>query len=161
MCISLIYIYIQTHTCTCTHIYSVESSCSIVSRLCDPMDCSMSGFPSHHQLPTLAQIHVHRVADAIQPFHPLFPLLSHLQSFPASESFLPISWPEYWSFSFSISHSNEYIGLISFKIDWFDFLAVQGTFKYSSKGINSSALSFHCSPTLTSTHDYWKDHSSD
>ena len=130
------------------------------------MDCTTSGFPSHHQLPTLAQIHVHQVADAIQPFHPLFPLLSQPSIFPSlrvfsSESILPISWPEYWSFSFILSPSNEYLGLISFKIDWFDFLAVQGTLKYSSKDINSSALSFHCSPTLTSTHDYWKDHSSD
>ena len=84
----------------------------------------------------------------------------------SSESVLPIRWPKCWSFSFSISASNEYSRLISFRIDWFDLLAVQGTLKsllqhHSSKSINSSALSFLYSPTLTFIHDYWKNHSFD
>ena len=96
------------------------------------------------------------------------PSSSWLQSFPASGSFLTsrlfhIRWPKYWSFS--ISPSNECSGLISFRIDWFDLLAVQGTFKSSPapqfERINSSALSFLYSPTLTSVHDYWKNHSFD
>ena len=95
------------------------------------MDCSTLGLPVHHQLPDLAQTHVHRVSDAIQPSHPLsspsppaFTLSQHQGLF--HESVLCTRWPEYWSFSFSISPSNEYSGLISFRIDWFDHLAVQG-----------------------------------
>ena len=100
------------------------------------------------------------------------PFSSCPQSFPASrvfsnESALHIRWPKYWSSSFNISPSNEHPGLISFRIDWLDLLAVQGTLKsllqhHSSpqfKSINSSALSFLHSPTLTSIHDYWKNHS--
>ena len=83
----------------------------------------------------------------------------------SKESVLHIRWPEYWSFSFSISPSNEYLGLISFRIDWFDLLAVQGTLKSSPtpqfKHISSSLLSFLYSPTLTSVHDYWKNRNSD
>ena len=84
----------------------------------------------------------------------------------SNESVLHIRWPKYWSFSFSINPSNEHSGLISFRIDWFDLLAVQGTLKESSptpqlKSINSSAFSFLYSPTLTSIHDFWKNHSFD
>ena len=85
----------------------------------------------------------------------------------SNESALHIRWPEYWSFSFSISPSNEHPGLISFRIDWLDLLAVQGTLKsllqhHSSKAsINSSALSFFYGATLTSIHDHWKNHSLD
>ena len=83
----------------------------------------------------------------------------------SSEPVLCIRWPKYWSFSFSISPSNEHPGLISFRMDWLDLLAVQGTQEYSptpqSKSINSLALSFLYSPTLTSVHDYWKNHSLD
>ena len=107
---------------------SVAQSCPT---LCDPMHCSMPGLPVHHQLPELAQTHVHRVSVAIQPSHPLsspsppaFNLSQHQGLF--HESVLHIRWPEYWSFSFSISPSNEYSELISFRIDWFDYLAVQG-----------------------------------
>ena len=100
--------------------------------LCDRMDCSMSGFPVRHQLPELAQTHVHRVRDVIQPSHPLSPLLLLSSIFPSirvfsNESALCIRWPKYWSFS--ISSSNEYSGLISFRMDWLDLLAVQGTLK--------------------------------
>ena len=90
--------------------------------LCDPVDCSTPGFPVHHQLPELAQTHVHRVGDAIQPSHLLLSLLLLPSIFPSirvfsNESVLHIRWPKYWSFSFSVSPSNEYLGLISFGID--------------------------------------------
>ena len=106
-------------------VISVAQSCPT---LCDPMDCSMQGFPVHHQLPELTQTHVHWVSDAIQPSHPLLLLPSILRVF-SNESVLHIRWPQYWSFSFSISPSNEYSGPISFRMDWFDLLAVQGTLK--------------------------------
>ena len=98
------------------------------------MDCSTPGFPVHHQLPELAQTHVHQVGDAIQPFYPLSSpsppasVFSSIIVF-SSKSVLPIRWPKYWSFSFNINPSNEYSGLISFQIDWFDLAAVQGTLK--------------------------------
>ena len=109
---------------------SVPQSCLT---LCNPMDCSTPGLPVHHQLPELAQTHVHRGGDAIQPSHPR-PLLLPPSIFAiirvfSSESVLCIRWPKHWSFSFSINPSNEYSGLISFRIDWFDLLAVQETFK--------------------------------
>ena len=102
--------------------------------LCDPMDCSTPGFLVHHQLPELTQIHVHQVSDAIQPSHPLMPSSPLPSIFPSisdfsSESAILIRWPKYWSFSFSISPSNDYSGFLSLKIDWCDFLAVQGTFR--------------------------------
>ena len=105
---------------------SVAHSCPT---LCDTMDCSKPGFHVHHQLLKLAQTHVHRVGDAIQPSHPLSPPspptfnLSQNQGH-SNESVLHIRWPKYWRFSFSISPSNEYSGPISFRIDWFDLLAV-------------------------------------
>ena len=96
------------------------------------MDYSMSGFLVHHQLLKLAQTHVHRVGDAMQPSHCslLLPLsiFASIRVF-SNESVLHIRWPKYWSFSFSISPSNEYSGLISFRIDWFGLPAVQGTLK--------------------------------
>ena len=83
----------------------------------------------------------------------------------SNELTLHIRWPKYWSFSFIISPSNEHPGLISFRLDWLDLLAVQGVLKSSPtpqfKSINSSALSLLYSPTLTSIHDYWKNHSLD
>ena len=96
------------------------------------MDWSTPSFPVHHQLPELTQTHVHRVSDAIQPYHPLSPPsppafnLSSISVF-SNESVFRIMWPKYWSFSFSVSPANEYSGLISFRIDWFDLLAVQRT----------------------------------
>ena len=106
-------------------------------QLFDPVDCSMAGFPVHHQLPELAQIYVHRVSDVIQPSHPPRPLLFLPSVFPSirvfsNESVLCIRWPKYWSFSLSISPSNEYSGLNSFRMDWFDLLAVQRTLKVFS-----------------------------
>ena len=144
---------------------SVTQSCLT---LCDPMDCSTPGFPVYHQLPEFTQTHVHRVADAIQPSHPLLFLLSifpRIRVF-SNESVLCIRWPKYWSFSFSISPSNEYSGLISLRMDWLDLFAIQGTLKsllqhHSSKSINSLMLSFLYSPVLTSIHDNWKNHGFD
>ena len=110
---------------------SVAQSCLI---LCNPMDCNTPGFPVHHQLPEPAQTHIHQVSDAIQPSPPLlspsppaFSLSQHQGLFQWVNSSHQV--PKYWSFSFSISPSNEYSGLISFRMDWFDLLAVQGTFK--------------------------------
>ena len=98
--------------------------------------CSIPGFPVLHYLLEFAQIHVHWVSDAIQPSHPLltpshpaFNLSQHQGL--TSESALHIRWPNDWSFSSSISPSNEYLVLISFRIDWFDLFAVQGTLKSS------------------------------
>ena len=111
------------------------------------MDCSTPGFPVHHQLPELAQIHVHQIGDAIQPSHPTVPFSSHLQSFPASGSFQMsqfFRWPKYWSFSFSISPSSEYSGLISFRMDWLDLLAVQGTLKRLLQHHSSKASILWC-----------------
>ena len=102
--------------------------------LCDPMDCSTPGFSVHCQLPEFAQTHIHWVSDAIQPSHPLSPTsppalsLSPHQGL-SNESVLCIRWPKYWSLSFSISPPNEYSGLISFRIEWFDLLTAQGTLK--------------------------------
>ena len=113
------------------HFSSVPQSCLT---LCNPMDCSMPGFPVHHQFLEFTQAHVHWVGDAIQPSHPLLPLLLLPSIFPSirvfsNESGLHIRWPKYWSFSFNISLTNEYSGLISFRMDWLDLLAVQGTFR--------------------------------
>ena len=95
----------------------------------------------------------------------LLPSIFSSIRFFCNESTLHIRWPKYWSFSFSISPSSEYSGLISFRIDWFDLLAVQGTQESSPtvqlKSINSSVFSFLYGPTLTSIHDYWKNHSFD
>ena len=133
------------------------------------MDCSTPSFPVHHQIPELAQTHVQRVGEAIQPSHPLSspspPTFNLIKVF-SNESVLRIRWPNYWSFSFGISPSNGYSGLLSFRMDWLDLLAVQGTPQESSpapqfKSINSLACSFLCSPTLTSVLDYWKNHSFD
>ena len=104
--------------------------------LCELMDCSMPGFPILHYLLEFAQTHVHWVSDAIQPSHPVAPFSFSSRSFPASGSF-PMSWlfvsklQSVGASASAISPSNEYSGLISFRIDWFDFLAVQGTLKSS------------------------------
>ena len=110
---------------------SVAQSCLT---LCDLMDCSTPGLPVYHQLPELAQTHVHQVGNTIQLSHPLsspsppaFNLSQHQGLFP--ESVLCMRWPKDWSSSFNISPSNEHPGLISFRMDWLDLLAVQGTLK--------------------------------
>ena len=115
----------------CCHCSVTNSSLT----LCDFMDCSLLGSPVRHYVPEFAQVHVHWVDDASQP-------LSHLLLSPSphalnlsqhqvfsNELALCIRWPKYWSFSFSISPANDYSGLVSFRLDWFDLLAVQGTLK--------------------------------
>ena len=113
------------------------------------MNCSTPGLPVHHQLPEFTQTHVHQVGDAIQPSHPLsspFPPTFNLAQHQglSNESVLHITWPKYWSFSFSISPSNEYSGLISFKMDWFDLLAVHGTLRSLLQYHSSKASILHC-----------------
>ena len=110
---------------------SVTQSCLT---LCDPMACSTSGLPVNQQLLEFSETHVHWVSNAFQPFDPLSPFLFPPSIFPSIrvfsiESVLCIKCPKYWSFSFSISPSSEYSGLISFRMDWLDLLAVQGTLK--------------------------------
>ena len=126
---------------------SVTQSCPT---LCSPMDCSTPGFPVHHQLPELAQTHVHRVGYAIQPSLHLSSPSALPSVFPSiwvfsNESALRIRWPKYWSFSFNISPSNEYSGLISFRMDWLDLLAVQGTLKSLLQHHSSKASFLQCS----------------
>ena len=139
--------------------------------LCHPTDCSRPGFPVLRYLLEFAQTHVHWVVNAIQPSEPLSPpsppalnLFQHLSLF--NESTVRIKWPKYWSFSFSISPSSDYSRQIFFRIDWFDLLEVQVTLKsflqhHSSKASILPVFSFLYSPTLTSIHDYWKNHSFD
>ena len=111
---------------------SVTQSCPTLS---DPMNHSTPGLPVHHQLPEFTQTQVHQVGDAIQPSHILccplllLPPIPHSIRVFSSESTLHMRWPKYWSFSFSISPSDEHPGLISFRMDWLDLLAVQGTLK--------------------------------
>ena len=153
----------SANCCCC----SVAQSCPT---LCNLIDCCTRGFPVLHHLPELTQTHVHRVSDAIQPSHLCRPLLFPPSIFPSirvfsNELVFHIRWPKCWSFSFSISPSNEYSGLISFRMDWLDFLAVQGTLKsllqhHSSKA-SSLALSFLYGPALASVYDHWKNHSLD
>ena len=114
------------------------------------MYCSTPGLPVHHQLLELAQTHVHWVGDAIQPLHPLSspspPTFSLFQHQGICQEWVPsIRWPKYWSFGFSISPSNEYSGLISFRMDWLDVLAVQGTLKSLLQHHSSKASILRCS----------------
>ena len=156
---------------------SVAQSCLFVTPWTTGRQASLS-ITNSNQLQEFTQTHVHWVGDVIQPLHPLsshhftlcHPLLLLSLIFPSimvfsNESALHIRWPKYWSFSFNTSPDDEHPGLISFRMDLFDLLAVQGTLKSSPtpqlKSINSSVLSFLYSPTLTSIHDYWKNHSFD
>ena len=102
------------------------------------MDCSTPDFPVHHQLLELAQTHVYQVSDAIQPSHHLLPSIFPSIRIFSNESVLHIRWPKYWSIS--ISSSNEYSGLISFRIYWLDLLGVQGTFNSLLQHHSSKAL---------------------
>ena len=151
---------------------SFQFSCSVVPTLCDPMNHSMSGLPVH--LPTPRSLPKPMSIELVMPSNHFIlcrPLLLLPSVFPSirvfsNESALCIRWPKYWSFSFSISPSNEHPGMICFRIDWLDLLAVYGALKESSptsqfKSIDSSVLSFLYSPTLTSIHDYWKNRSLD
>ena len=130
------------------------------------MDCSTPGFPVHHQLLELAKL---MSSELVMPSNHLIlccPLLLLTSIFPSIRVFsngsvLHIRWPKYWSFSFSISPSNEYSGLISFRMDWLDLLAVQGTLKSHLQHHSSKASILQhsgYSPALTSIHDYCKNH---
>ena len=117
------------------------------------MNLSTPGLPVHHQLPEFTQMHVHWVGDAIQPSHPLLspspaPNPSQHQGL-SNESALHMRWPKYWSFSFSISTSNEHVGLISFRMDWLYLLAVQGTLKSLLQHHSSNASILKCSAFFT------------
>ena len=118
------------------------------------MNRSTPGLPVHHQLPESTQTQVHQVGDAIQPSHPLCPLLLLLPILPSirvfsNESTLRMRWPKYWSFSFSISPFNEHPGLISFRMDWLDLLIVKGTLKSLLQHHSSNASIFRCSAVFT------------
>ena len=124
---------------------SVPFSPSVMTNSLWPKDCSTPGLTVHHQLPEFTQTQVHWVGDAIQPSHPLstpswlLPSIFRSIRVFSNESVLT-RWPKYWSFSFSISPSSEYSGLISFRLDWFDLLAVQGTLKNLLQHDSSKAL---------------------
>ena len=148
-------------------IRSVAQSCL---NLCNPMNRSTPGLPVHHQLPEFTETHVHWVSKPsshlilCRPLLLLPPIPTSIRVF-SNESTLRMRWPKYWSFSFNISPSNEHPGLIYFRMDWLDLLAVQGTLKSLLQHHSSKASilwhSFLYSPTLTSIHDYWKNHSLD
>ena len=136
------------------------------------MDCSIPDFPIHHQLPQLLKLMSIKLvipSNHLILYQPLLLLPSILPSIRvfSRESVLLIRWPKYWRFSLSISSSNEYSGLISFRMDWFYFLPAQGTLQESSptpqfkSNNSSSALSLLYGPTFTSIHDHWKNHSFD
>ena len=118
------------------------------------MNHSTTGLPVHHQLPEFTQTPVHRVSDAIQPSHPLSspsppaPIPPSIRVFSNESTFL-MRWPKYWSFSFSISPSDENPGLISFRMDWLDLDAVQGTLKSLLQHHSSKASILRCSAFFT------------
>ena len=129
---------------------SGQFNCSVVSDYLQPHGLQHARLPVRRQLPELTQTHDHKVSDAIQPFHPLlspspptFNLSQHQGLF--QWSVLHIRWLEYWSFSFSISPSNEYSGLISFRMDWLGLFAVQETLKSLLQLHSSKASVFQCS----------------
>ena len=140
---------------------SVAQSCPA---LCNPMNRSTPGLPVHHSLLEFTQTHVHWVGDAIQPPHPLSSPsppalnLSQHQGF-SNESVIRIRWPKHWSFSFSIRPSNEYSGLISFRLDWQDLLAVQGTLESLLQHHSSKASILLCSAffIVQFSHPYMRD----
>ena len=123
---------------------SVAQSCRSCLTLCNPMDCNTPGLPVYHQLLELAQTHVHPTISSCCPLLLLPSIFPSIRVF-SSESVLHIMWSEYFSFSFSISPSNEYSGLISFRIDWLDLLTVQGTVKSLLQHYSSKASILQCS----------------
>ena len=161
-CLLLVFSSLQSMLHT---ISSIAQSCPT---LWDPMDCRTPGLPVHHQLLEFSQTHAHWVGDPIQPSHPLLspspPAFNHSQQ-QGLLKWVSSShqWPKYWSFSFRISPSDEYSGLISFRMHWLDLLAVGQESSPTSqfKSINSSELSLLYGLTLTSIHDYGKNHSFD
>ena len=156
------------HTIQYLHLVQFNSVAQSRPTLCDPMNRSTPGLPVHHQLLEFTQTHVHRVGDAIQPSHPLSsPSPPAPQSLPALESFPMSQLFTGGGFSFSIIPSKEHPRLISFRMDWLDLLAVQGTLKsllqhHSSKAsILQHSAFFTVQLSLTSIHDHWENHSLD
>ena len=146
---------------------SVTQSCPTV---CNPITVARHDFQSITNSWSIFKLMAIKLVTPSNHLILCQPLLLQPSIFPSirvfpSESVLQIKWPKYWSFSFTISPSNDYSGLISFRMDWLDLLAVQGTLKSLSnttvQSINSLALSFLSSPTLTSIYDYWQNHSFD
>ena len=132
------------------HHQSVRSVAQLCPTLWDPMNRSTPGLPVHHQLSESTQTHVHWVGDAIQPSHPLSSPSPSALNFPSIRVFsnelaLRIRWPQYWSFSFNISPSNEHPGLVSFRMDVLDLLAVQGTLKRLLQHHSTKAWILRCS----------------
>ena len=152
------------------HAFVVLQLLSHVQLFVTPMDCRMPGFPVLHYVLKLAQTHFHLIGYTMQSSHALSPLFLLPSIFPitrifSNESNLCIRWPKYWSFSSSICPSNEYSELISFRMDWLDLPAVQGTLKSLLQHHTSKAsILWHSTffmVQLTSIHDYWKNHSFD
>ena len=141
---------INTGFCCC---WSVSKSCLT---LCNPMDCSMPGLPVTHHLLEFAQVHVHWISDAIQPSHPL---LSPSPAVNLSQHQGLFRWPKYWKFSVSTSSSNEYSGLIFFRIDWLISLLCKGYSRVLSSTTGQNHKFFGTlllyGPALISTHDYY------
>ena len=139
---------------------------SVMSHSATPWTAACPDFPVLHYHLEFAQTHIHWVSDAIQPSHPLLPTsppafnLSQHQSLISNESAICIRWPKNWSFNFSICPSNEYSGLIFFRTDSFDLLAVQGTLKSLFQD-HSSKVSFLWCSTFFMVYEYWKNHSFD
>ena len=147
--------------------YGFSSVAQLCLTLCDPMDCSMPGLPTHHQLPELTQTHVIWVVISSNHLILCCPLLLPASIFPSikvfsNESVLHIRWPKHWSFSFNISPSNEYSGLISFRMGLVGSPCSPRDSQESPptpqfRRMNSLMFSFFYSLTLTSIHDYWKN----
>ena len=171
--------HLCVYTCACSR-QSVSSVAQSCPTLCNPKNNSTAGLPVHHQLPEFTKLISIESVMSSNHLIPCRPLLFLPSIFPSirvfsNESALRIRWPKYWGFSFYISPSNEHPGLISFRMDRLDLLAVQGTLKsllqhHSSKAsilvphlksINSSVFSLLYGPTSTSIHGYWKNHSFD
>ena len=135
---------LQLQSISSVQFSSVSQSCPTP---CDPVNRSMPGLPVHHQLLEFTQTYIHQVSDAIQPSHPLSspsppaPSPSSIRVF-SNDSTLHMRWLKYWSFSFSIIPSKEIPGLISFRMDWLDLLAVQGTLKSLLQHHSSKASAF-------------------
>ena len=152
------------------HVIQFSSVAQLCPTLCDPMDCSTPGLPVHHNPRSLLKF---MSIQSVMPSNHLVlcrPLLLPPSVFPSigvfsNESVLHIRWPKYWSFSFSIGPSNEYLGLISFRMNWLDLLDVQGSLRSLLQHHNSKASLLRHSAffivQLTSIHDHRKNHSLD
>ena len=154
----------------CSNYHTAQFSHSVISNSATPWTAACQASLSFTMSQSLLKL---KSVESMMPSNHLIlcgsflllPLIFPIIRVFSNESVLHIRWPKYWSFSFSISPSNEYLGLTSFRIDWFDLLALQGTLKsflqHQFESINSSALSLLYGPTLTSIQDYWKSHSFD